>query len=419
MRHIQTRQELAAQVLTPLQTPVLVAAGQPIGIPGGQDQTYPYIAHPHYYWLSGCRRPGGVMAFDPDQGWTDFRVPIEAAERVWEGARGEAGGEDMAGLAAWVERCKDRPLAVVGAPCDFVGDPDRSQQVCRELLHARRPKDDFEIALLERAVAATARGFSRLSEWVRPGVSEREVGIRLESEFFLHGAQCTGYGTIVGTGPNSAVLHWPPTAQTMAAGDLVLIDAGGSVDGYTADVTRVVAVDGQWSSPQAELYHLLLEAQKKAIQGCLVGVEWGDLHLGTALDLAEGLRELGLLRVGAHEAVESEAIALFFPHGLGHMLGLGVRDASGLAPGRTQTRKFGGATLRMDLPLQAGYVVTVEPGLYFIPALLQDPAQRKLHSQRVAWDRLDPWLQMGGMRIEDNLLITPEEPRNLTSAIPK
>lgn len=414
--NIQARQQLAAQMFQSL---VLVAAGQPIGIPGGQDQTYPFIAHPHYYWLSGSRRPGGILAFDPNQGWTDFRVPVSAGERIWEGAHHEAGGQDIAELAGWLQQRAGQPLAVVGAPCDHTGDPDLSQQVCRDLLHLRRPKDESEVHLLERAVAATACGFARLPEWIGPGVSEREVGVRLESEFFLNGAQRTGYGTIVGTGPDSAVLHWPPTERKMAAGELVLVDAGGCIDDYTADVTRVFAVDGRWDSRQAELYQVLLQAQIRAVEGCQVGVEWGDLHVRTALELSEGLIQLGLLKVSAAEAVESEVIALFFPHGLGHMLGLGVRDASGLAPGRTEQRKFAGATLRMNLPLQAGYVVTVEPGLYFIPALLNDPEKRQQHSHRVAWDRLEPWLQMGGMRIEDNLLITPAGPRNLTAAIPK
>ncbi|MCW5870616.1 MAG: M24 family metallopeptidase [Candidatus Eremiobacteraeota bacterium] len=145
----------------------------------------------------------------------------------------------------------------------------------------------------------------------------------------------------------------------------------------------------------------------------------GDLHVNTARELAEGLRTWGILRCSAEEAVESEAIALFFPHGLGHMLGLGVRDASGLAPGRQEVRTFAGARLRMDLALQADYLVTVEPGLYFIPALLNDPEKRSQHQARIHWDQLEPWMELGGMRIEDNVLVTPQGPRNLTAAIPK
>jgi Xaa-Pro aminopeptidase len=399
---------------------VLVMAGEPIGIPGGQDQTYPFIPHSHYYWLTGIRRAGGVLAFDPEEGWSDFRVPVSQAERVWEGAVGEAGGLDISELPAWLARRQGQPLAVVGATyAGAVGDAERSEQVCREIQHLRRPKDAGEVALVARAVEASARGYSRVREWIQPGVSEREVAVRLEAEFFLGGADCTGYGTIVGSGANSAVLHWPASGKRMAAGELVLIDAGGSVDGYTADVTRVYPVDGQWNERQRDLHAVLLQAQVHALEGCQVGVEWGDLHLRTATELAEGLKSLGVLRCSAQEAVESEAIAMFFPHGLGHMLGLGVRDASGLAPGRNQVRTFAGARLRMDLPLQPDYLVTVEPGLYFIPSLLNDPEKRSKHGSRVCWDALEPWIELGGMRIEDNVLVTPQGPRNLTAAIPK
>lgn len=397
-----------------------MVAGEPIGIPGGQDQTYPFFVHPHYYWLTGCTRPGGVLAFDPDEGWTDFRSPISQAERIWEGAEGEAGGVDIAELKHWLAKRQSRKLALVGGAFTRLdGDEQLSEQICRELQHLRRPKDEGEVALVARAVEASARGYARVAEWLKPGVSEREVAIRLETEFFLGGADRTGYGTIVGSGANSAVLHWPASGRRMAAGELVLIDAGGSIDGYTADITRVYPVTGEWNERQRDLHSILLQAQINALEGCQVGVEWGDLHTRTATELAEGLRSLGILSCSAAEAVESEAIALFFPHGLGHMLGLGVRDASGLAPGRTATRTFAGARLRMDLPLEANYLVTVEPGLYFIPALLNDPDRRSKHQQRIHWDKLAPWVELGGMRIEDDVLVTPQGPRNLTAAIPK
>jgi Xaa-Pro aminopeptidase len=117
--------------------------------------------------------------------------------------------------------------------------------------------------------------------------------------------------------------------------------------------------------------------------------------------------------------VEQEAHTLFFPHGIGHMLGLGVRDASGLLPGRTKDPRPGLRTLRMDLPLAAGYVVTVEPGLYFIPALLNDPARRSRYAQAVNWPLVDQHLALGGVRIEDNILVTEGAPEVLTKEIPK
>jgi Xaa-Pro aminopeptidase len=416
MQAFNHRQETLARLLPPCR--LLVAAGEPLGIPGGQDQQYPFIPHSDYFWLCGSRRPGGFLAWAPEEGWTDFRVPVTAAERIWEGASQLQGQfADPAELPEWLKR-SNLPLVGLGAATAYPSDPELSSQVASQLLHLRRPKENWEVALVEQAIAATAQAFARLPEWIEAGASERSIGVRLEAEMFLAGCQKTGYGTIVGCGPNSAVLHWPPTAAVLQHGQVVLVDAGGEIDGYTADVTRVFPV-GQWSSRHQQLHDILLEAQVLAVAECQIGVEWSDLHLRTAQRLAEGLRSLGILKVSAQEAVESEAIALFFPHGLGHMLGLGVRDASGLAPSRPAGKTYAGARIRMDLPLQENYLVTVEPGLYFIPALLQDPELRQRHAQRVAWDELEPWLSLGGMRIEDDVLVTTQGPRNLTSAIPK
>lgn len=421
---VSARQKRAAELLGKEDAIVLVAAGQPITIPGGQDQVYRFVPHPHYRWLTGSARPGGVMAFDPETGWSEFRVPVSAAEQVWEGAQPQELGEasDVADLPQWLAKrqAQGRRFAVIGnALAGVQADEEASQSAFRLLEHLRRPKDKHELALVQRAIAATAAGFQALPQWLAPDVTEREVAIRLEAVFSMAGAQATGYGTIVGSGTNSAVLHWPPTDRKMQDGEIVLVDAGGEIDGYTADVTRVYPVSGTWSGKQSELYSLLLAAQMDALELCQVGTEWGELHLVTALRLAEGLRELGVLTISGEQAVETEAIALFFPHGLGHMVGMGVRDASGLAPDRTEPRTFAGARIRMDLPLQENYLVTVEPGLYFIPALLNDPEKRARHARHVAWDKLEPWLQIGGMRIEDNVLVTSQGPQNLTRAIPK
>lgn len=414
-----SRLERAAQALAPLDVTVLVSAGKPLSIPGGQDQTYPFVPHPHYRWLTGSARPGGVLAFDPASGWRDFRVPVSAAEQVWEGAQPLSGAfPNVEELESWLG---ERPrLAVIGCGGGRVSsDAELEAEAFARLEHLRRPKDADEVSLVEQAVQATQAGFERIPEWLGPGRSEWEVGVRLEATFFMAGAQKTGYGTIVGSGKNSAVLHWPPTYRRMHEGELVLVDAGAEIDGYTADVTRVYPVSGSWSARQSDLYEMLLAAQLQAIHGCRIGVEWGELHVATALQIARGLRELGVLQCSPEEAVESEAIALFFPHGLGHMVGMGVRDASGVSPGRKEPRHFAGVRVRMDLPLEENYLVTVEPGVYFIPALLHDKEKRDRHAGRVAWDALEPWIELGGMRVEDNILVTAQGPRNLTRGIPK
>jgi Xaa-Pro aminopeptidase len=253
---------------------------------------------------------------------------------------------------------------------------------------------------------------------VRPGVTERELQIELEAGFFRAGATRTGYGTLIGSGPNSAVLHFEPTTRTVRAGDFVLVDAGAEIDRYMADVTRTY-VAGPAPAFQRDLHQIVLDAEERAIARCVVGAEWKAIHLAAAVDLVAGLVTLGLMRGAPEDLVEQETHTLFFPHGLGHMVGLGVRDGSGLFPGRTKDPRPSLRSLRMDLPLAAGYVVTVEPGLYFIPPLLNDPVRRTRYRDCIDWTMVDRHLALGGVRIEDNILITDGAPEVLTRNIPK
>jgi Xaa-Pro aminopeptidase len=253
---------------------------------------------------------------------------------------------------------------------------------------------------------------------IRPGVTERAVEIEIEAEFFRNGAQRTAYDTIVGSGPNSGVLHFMPTARACREGELVLIDAGAEVDSYACDVTRTYPAGGAFTPGQKDVFAVVDEARRNAIAKCRKGVEWREVHLGACLDIARGLAGMGILRGTAEGLLEQDAQALFFPHGIGHMLGLGVRDAGGALTGRRKSKRPGLRYLRVDLPLERGFVMTVEPGIYFIPALLQDAEKRKQYRDAVVWDRVDRMLDFGGIRIEDNVLVTDAEPEILTAAIP-
>ncbi len=403
-------------------TLLLVAAGHPVPRPENSDQTYPFLAHTEYVYLAGRDCAGGVVAFDPRngprRGWRDFVPDVTESERVWEGRRPWP-GESLAELPGWLEARRDRPLAWLGSPPQSGAVEGALTAPVREILTAtRRVKDETEIALVRRAVDATAAGFARLRALLRPGVSERSLQIELEAEFFRHGATRTGYGSIVGSGPNSAILHFEPSGRGAQAGEFVLVDAGAEIDRYTADVTRTY-IAGQPSSFQGDLYAVVLRAQERAVARCLPGAEWKEVHLATAVDLVSGLVELGVMRGNAEALIEREAHTLFFPHGLGHMFGLGVRDASGLAPGRQKDPRPALRTLRMDLPLATGYLVTVEPGLYFIPPLLDDPERRKRFHDCVNWSLVDQHRSIGGVRIEDNVLVTDGAPEVLTRMIPK
>lgn len=423
---LQSRRVRAGNALPLGDGILLVGAGEPVPLPEGSDQTYPFRAHAEFVYLADLDEPGGVVAFDPRDatspgaGWIVFVPAITEAERVWEG-RTQRPGRPRAELEAWLAPRRGRPVALLGAPIHGVtitSDPALTSAVRAALTHARRVKDATEIARVRRAVDATAAGFAKLPQLIRPGVTERDVQIELEAEFFRHGGRRTGYGTIVGGGPNSAVLHFEPSARNIRPGDFVLVDAGAEVERYTADVTRTY-VAGAPSGFQRDLYHAVLHAEERAIRRCVAGAEWKDIHLAAAVDLVDGLVDMGVMRGRPESLVEREAHTLFFPHGIGHMVGLGVRDGSGLAPGRKRDPRASLGTLRMDLPLEAGYLVTIEPGLYFIPPLLNDAARRAKYRDEVNWALVDQHLETGGVRIEDNILITNGGPEVLTRAIPK
>jgi Xaa-Pro aminopeptidase len=401
---------------------LLVGAGDPIPFPENTDQTYPFFSHAEYFYLAGHECPGGVIAFDPHDGplhgWHSFVPDVTEAERIWEG-REPLPGEPIAQLEPWLARRRGRPLANLGAPLPAIRSAEALDASLREhLKHARRPKDAHEISLLRRTAAATAAGYESLRAHLRPGVSERSLQIELEAGFFRAGATHTGYSSIVGIGPDAAVLHFSPTARSARDGDFVLIDAGASIDRYVTDVTRTFVI-GTPTAFQRDLHQIVLAAEEHAIARCVPGAEWTAIHLAAAVELTAGLVDLGLLRGAPESLVEQDVHTLFFPHGIGHMVGLGVRDASGTAPGRTKDPRPSLRTLRMDLPLAPGYVVTIEPGLYFIPPLLNDPQRRERFRDAVNWPLVDQHLHLGGVRIEDNLLITDSAPENLTASIPK
>lgn len=399
---------------------VLIGAGEPIPKPGGHDQVYPFIPYPQYYWLTGLRRPGGVLVFDPLEGWTHYVQPVTDAERLWEGGMVAVEGEDVATLDAWLKKQKDRQVVGIGAR---IGDVDTNTDLALEMALrvdvVRRQLDAAELALMEKAVLATAAGHKKAGEVIGAGVTERQVQIELECEMMRYGAQEMGYGTIVGAGDHAAVLHFEPSSRVIGQDDLVLVDAGGAVFGYTADVTRTYPAGEVFTAKQQAIYDIVLRAELDAIAQCRVGVEWHDVHTVAAGVIAEGLRDLGILKGEIESLLESGAVALFLPHGVGHMLGLGVRGVGGCAPGRDGTELYCGARIRVDLPLEKDFLMTVEPGIYFVPALLDDPEKRRTFADMVDWNALDDWRDVGGVRIEDNVVITKSEPLVLTENIPK
>ena len=403
---------------------LLVGAGHQQPKPEISDAMLPFIAHQEYYFLTGLGDAmGAVIAYDPkdgsQRGWVSFVPEVTEAERVWEG-REPSPGEPLGKLAAWLAARKSRRVVMFGAPVAGVAfDEARTTEVRERYKHARRPKEPAEIELMKRAAAATAAGYAAVQPFLQPGVSERRMQVELEAGYFREGALKTGYDTIVGVGAQSAVLHGTPARDRIAKeGDFILIDSGAEWDRYVIDVTRTY-VAGKPSAFQRDLYQAVLNAEVRAIERCRPGAEWKDIHFGSAIDMIGGLVAMGVMKGNAESLVEQDAHTLFYPHGVGHMLGLGVRDASGLEPGRTKDPRPSLKSLRQDLILRPGYIVTIEPGLYFIPPLLNDPARRERYRDCVNWTLAEKCLGLGGVRIEDNLLVTDGAPENLTAMIPK
>jgi len=380
---------------------LLVGAGHQIPKPEISDALLPFIAHQEYYYLTGhAEATGGIIAYDPksgpgrhslgDGGWVSFVPEVTEMDRVWEGKE-QLPGELLGKFPAWLDARRGRKVVMLGAPvAGLVFDEARTVAVREAYKHARRPKEPGEIDLMKRCAAAGAAGYATIQPLLKPGVSERTLQVELEAGFFRHGAQTTGYDSIVGVGAQSAVFHGSPSPDRVAKeGDFILIDAGPQLDRYVIDVTRTY-VAGKPSAFQRDFAQAVLGAQVRACERCRPGAEWKDLHLATAVDMIGSLVAMGVMKGDPASLVEQEAHTLFFPHGLGHMLGLGVRDAGGL-----------------------------EPGLYFIPAILNDPARRAKYRDCVNWPLAEKMLGLGGVRFEDNLLITDGAPVNLTAAIPK
>jgi Xaa-Pro aminopeptidase len=402
---------------------VLVGAGEPTPVPGRYDRTYPFRAHSEYLYLTDRERPGGVLAFDPGEGFVEFIAPVSREELLWAGADEleegvPAGTQPVTELPAWLAARRGLRIGVLGASLPGIdSDPELEEDLRYELDAVRRVKDEVEVERMRAAEEATRAGFLALEERLGVGRTELELRVELEADFFRNGADALAFETIVAGGGHSAVLHFAPTARPLEAGELVLVDAGGEYRGYASDVTRTYPVSGSLDARQRQVYEIVREALRAATASCRPGAEWRDVHRAAALVIGAGLVELGLLRGDVESLFERGAVSLFFPHGVGNMVGLGVRDAGGVLRGRDAPGP-GYPRLRVDLPLQAGYAVTVEPGLYFIPPLLADPATRALLRDAVDWDSVDAMVGSGGIRLEDNVLVTDDGCEVLTAGVP-
>jgi Xaa-Pro aminopeptidase len=287
----------------------------------------------------------------------------------------------------------------------------------------RRIKTEEEIRELEEAVRITRIAYRLALLATRPGEHEASMAALFDGCLAAHGA-VPGYGSILTV--HGEVLHNERRIYRLEEGQLFLTDAGAELEsGYTCDVTRVWPVSGRFTGRQRAAYNAVLAANQAAIALCRAGVRYRHVHDEASRVLARWLADEGLLRCDPDTSVETGAHAMFFPHGVGHMLGLDVHDLRGFGdraaygPGRTRSPLFGTAYLRLDLDLEPGFLVTIEPGFYIVPGILHNPDFRARYRDLVDFDRAESWLGFGGIRIEDDVVVTAGEPRVLTTGIPK
>jgi len=388
------------------------------------DRDYPYAVNPQFKaWLPLTHNPGSWLVHTP--GERPKLVYLQPHD-YWHVVPQAPGGEwtrhfDIVVIRTPEEARQHLPAdpnrcAILGEPQSTLGDmiPNNPRPVIEYLEYHRAFKTPYEIAMMRAATARGVRGHRAAERAFRAGASE----------FGIHLAYCQAagqdapdlpYGNIVALDEHAAVLHYmqldrvPPKAARS-----FLIDAGAAHAGYACDITRTYAADT--GSEFQALVDAVDAAQQAMCAQVRAGFDYPQLHMDAHLALAAILREFGILAMSPEAALETGVSSAFFPHGVGHGIGLQVHDVAGFAAsdaGGTIAKPEGHPYLRLTRTLEPGMVVTIEPGIYFIDMLLE-PLRAGPHAGAIDWARVDAFRPYGGIRIEDDVACTEGEPVNLT-----
>lgn len=300
--------------------------------------------------------------------------------------------------------------------------------VSMELIHGivklRSVKGEYEIEEIEKAVNVAYLMFTAGMKMAFPGRKEQEIVGVMEGISVSHGRPVS-FPVILSI--NGQILHNHHHENILEKGRMMVMDAGSETPLlYASDITRTVPVGGKFTSLQRDIYEIVLAANLKSIGATKPGTLYFDCHMKAAEVIASGLKNLGLMKGNVQDAVAAGAHALFFPHGLGHMLGMDVHDMEGLGQIHVgyddeiqPAKQFGTAYLRMGRRLQPGFVVTNEPGIYFIPELIDQWKMSDKFREFINYDKVDELRNFGGIRIEDDILVTQDGCRVLGKHIPK
>lgn len=299
-----------------------------------------------------------------------------------------------------------------------------SVDLIKGIIKLRSVKDEYEIAEIEKAVDIAYEMHTTSMRMAKPGIIEREIAGVIEGISLSKGGPVS-FPIILSV--HGETLHNHYHGNILTLGRMLVTDAGAETTlHYASDITRTVPVGGKFNQRQKDIYEIVLEANQKTIAATKPGITNKELHLMAAKIIASGLKNLGLMQGNVDDAVAKGAHAMFFPHGLGHMLGLDVHDMEGMGENYIgyndkikRSEQFGTAFLRLGKEHQPGYVFTIEPGIYFIPALIDKWRSEKKFTEFINYDKAESFKDFGGIRIEDNILVTETGYKVLGKPIPK
>ena len=289
---------------------------------------------------------------------------------------------------------------------------EASLELIMAVVDMRSQKEAQEIEVMERACDAGYLMHTMAMRLVKPGVTEKFVSGQVDGVALSYGKK-TGFPTIFSQ--HGEIMHGSPANVPLEAGRLVICDAGCEIDNYSSDNTRTIPVSGKFTDKQLELYSIVEACHDYTLQLARPGVKWYDVHISICKMMTDRLKEVGLMRGDTDEAVAAGAHAMFIPHGLGHMMGMDVHDMEGLGQEYVgyddevrPSTQFGTNCLRIGRRLKENFVLSDEPGIYFIPALIDDWQKSGHCAEYLNFDKINEYRNFGGIRIEDDILITKD-----------
>ncbi len=430
-----------AELKTLVKEGVIILFGNnesPCNYPG--NAYYPFRQDSSFLYYFGQKRDGLVGVIDCDNNKECLiGDDIDIDDIVWFGSV-----DSVADLAEQVGVAHSAPMKTLQEICDAAKKSNRkihflppyrydtkiqimdllgihpskqkeaaSLELIMAIVKMRQCKTDIEIAEIEKACHVGYCMHTRAMQLVKPGVTEKYIGGQVDGMAHSLGMH-ESFATIFTQ--HGEIMHGNPSFNVLEEGRLALCDAGAeNAEFYCSDNTRTMPVNGKFSQRQLEIYSIVEACHDYALTVAKPGVRWYDVHMNVCRLMTDKLKELGLMKGDTEAAVQAGAHAMFMPHGLGHMMGMDVHDMEGLGQQyvgfdeETQPSTiFGTASLRCGKRLQEGFVMTDEPGIYFIPALIDEWRAKKMHMDFLNYDMLETYKDFGGIRLEDDILITKD-----------